>query len=391
MHQNDLAPFHELLHTHPVTRPPLFRYLAEQAVQGTLTGEAYRTVATNLAVKTGLTLPRILVAAAEGAQALDPTITALTTQTAVEEAGSGEPREVHTLLMIRALNYHGKVVFGLPPLKLKDMQELQVLLDHSTRLLAFRVLTAGLEAATVRRLEDISSLDGLESVTLRRAQRQGFIGQKGQQLQHDDLEYIQASVLATLMEQGVLPEVIDYGQQELYAHRTGRVGYIQGVTFAGEAVADEMLFSLFQVMYKDLDHYRGRIGQYGLPEDFVCHVLPYFAAHGEYLAMVQGHATADDKKTEVIHAQRELAKLSCLDTEARTQALHGAQDFADRNLRVWNGMLTELLLRDPQLQHSVNTVPSRHALLSTLEDLERQNAFDKAPQSVVSVVVERLH
>jgi hypothetical protein len=57
MYDNDLAPFQELLRNHPVMRPPLFRYLAEQAVQGTMTGEGYQILATNLAIKTGLTLP----------------------------------------------------------------------------------------------------------------------------------------------------------------------------------------------------------------------------------------------------------------------------------------------------------------------------------------------
>lgn len=92
----------------------------------------------------------------------------------------------------------------------------------------------------------------------------------------------------------------------------------------------------------------------------------------------------------MIHAQREFAKLSRLDAEERAEAFKGAQDFADRNLRVWNGILAELLIRDPQLQQSVNPVPSRSDMMHLLETLERQGTFDTGQQSVVEVVSEVL-
>ena len=283
MHQDSLNPFIEIVQNHPVMRAPLFPYLAEKALSDTFTGEVYQIVVTNVAAKTGLTLPRILIAATEGARALEPTITAFTTKTAAEEAGSGEPKEVHTLLMMRALNYHGKVAFALPSLKLKEVQELQISLDSATRLLTFQMAAEGLDAAAVRNIELIAGLDGLEAATLKLAKKQGFVDRQALRLHRSNLLHMQADATATLMEQGVLPEIIAYGQQELYAQRTGRVGYIQGVTFAGEAVADDMLLNLFKVMYKALDKYKGPIGQHGLPEDFEQYVLPYFAAHGEYL------------------------------------------------------------------------------------------------------------
>jgi len=115
-------------------------------------------------------------------------------------------------------------------------------------------------------------------------------------------------------------------------------------------------------------------------------VLPYFAAHGEYLAHVQGREAAEDKQTEVIHAQREFAKLSGLDMESRVEALQGAWDFADRNLRVWNGILAELLVRDPQLQSPVD----RNDMLRILETLERQGDFGVGRPSVVEAVSEAL-
>ena len=386
MHQDCLTPFRELVQNHPVMRPPLFPYLAEKALKDDLTAEAYQIVATNLAAKTGLTLPRILVAAAEGARALEPKITAFTTKTAVEEAGGGKPKHVHTLLMMQALNYHGKVAFDLPTLNLKEIQELQVVLDNATRLLTFQTSIEGLDAALMRDIELISGLDGLEISTLKLAKKLAFVDQKTLRLDKSDLLRIQADATATLMELRVLPEVIAYGQEELYAQRTGRVGYIQGVTFAGEAVADDMLSNLFKIMYKDLGKYKAPRGQNDLPEDFARYVLPYFAAHGEYLADVQGRETADDKQTEVIHAQREFAKLSSLDMEERAEALQGAQDFADRNLNVWNGILAELLVRDPQLQSSV----SRNDMMHILETLEYQEAFGIGQQSVVEVVSEAL-
>jgi len=247
MHQDCLTPFRELVQNHPAMRPLLYPYLAEQSLKNGLTAQAYQIVVTNLAAKTGLTLPRILVAATEGARALDPKITAYTTRTALEEAGDGEPKHVHTLLMMRALNYHGKVAFDLPTLNLKEIQELQIVLDNATRLLTFQISTEGLDAGLVRDIELSSDLDGLEAATLKLAKKQGFADQQTLRLDKSDLQRIQADATATLMELGVLPEVIAYGQEELYAQRTGRVGYIQGVTFAGEAVADDMLLNLFKV------------------------------------------------------------------------------------------------------------------------------------------------
>ena len=386
MHQDCLTPFRELVQNHPAMRPLLYPYLAEQSLKNGLTAQAYQIVVTNLAAKTGLTLPRILVAATEGARALDPKITAYTTRTALEEAGDGEPKHVHTLLMMRALNYHGKVAFDLPTLNLKEIQELQIVLDNATRLLTFQISTEGLDAGLVRDIELSSDLDGLEAATLKLAKKQGFADQQTLRLDKSDLQCIQADATATLMELGVLPEVIAYGQEELYAQRTERVGYIQGVTFAGEAVADDMLLNLFKVMYKDLGKYKASCGQNDLPEDFERYVLPYFAAHGEYLANVQGREAVEDKQTEVIHAQREFAKLSRLDMESRAEALQGARDFADRNLRVWNGILAELLVRDPQLQSPVD----RNDMMRILETLERQGAFGIGRQSVVEAVSEAL-
>jgi len=139
-------------------------------------------------------------------------------------------------------------------------------------------------------------------------------------------------------------------------------------------------------MYKDLGKYKASCGQNDLPEDFERYVLPYFAAHGEYLANVQGREAVEDKQTEVIHAQREFAKLSRLDMESRAEALQGARDFADRNLRVWNGILAELLVRDPQLQSPVD----RNDMMRILETLERQGAFGIGRQSVVEAVSEAL-
>ena len=68
------------------------------------------------------------------------------------------------------------------------------------------------------------------------------------------------------------------------------------------------------------------------------------------------------------------------------EALQGARDFADRNLSVWNGILAELLVRDPQLQSPVD----RNDIMHILETLERQEAFGIVCQSVVEVVTASL-
>jgi hypothetical protein len=278
-------------------------------------------------------------------------------------------------------------LLGLP---LKELQELQILVDNVSRLLAFQTATEDMGAVEVGELELASGLDGVEAATLRRAKQQGFIDHKAQWCHRSDLRDILADATATLIEKGVLPEVIAYGKRELYAQRTGRVGFIQGVTFAGEAVADDMLLSLFKVMYTDLGKYKGPVGQNDLPEDFEQNGLPYFAAHGEYLAIINGQETVEEKKTEIIHAQREFAKLSQLDTDELAEAFEGAQDFADRNLKVWNGILAGLLINDPQLQRCRNLGLCRNVVLHRLEALEWQGAFDAGKQSVVEIVAAAL-
>ena len=386
MKNDNLSPFRQLLQNHPVMHPPLYPYLAEKSLTNGLTADAYKIVVTNLAAKTGLTLLRILIAAAEGARELDPKITAYTVITALEEAGDGKPKHVHTLLMMKSLNYHGKIVFNMPTINLKDIQNLQILLDNIDRLLTFQVSTAGLNANLVQDIQLISNLDGLEAATLKLAKKQELTDQSMLRLKQGDLKRIKADATAALVELGVLPEVIAYGQEELYAQRTGRAGYIQGVTFAGEAVADDMLLNLFKIIFKDIEKYQASCEQSELPEDFERYVLPYFAAHGEYLAHIQGREAIEEKQTEVIHAQREFAKLSRLDTESRAEALQGARDFADRNLNVWNGILAELLMRDDELSSSMD----RNDMMRMLEMLESQGAFGIGRQSVIETISKAL-
>jgi hypothetical protein len=292
--------------------------------------------------------------------------------------------------MMRALNYHGETAFGLRSVDFKELQELQILIDDVSRLLAFETAISRMSADEARELELASGLDGVEAATLRRAKRHGFVDHKASRCHGSDLRDIRTDATATLIEKGVLPEVIAYGQQELYAQRTGRAGYIQGVTLAGEAVADDMLFSLFKVMYADLGKYERPVGENDLPRDFEENVLPYFAVHGEYLAIVNRQETVEEKKTEIIHAQRELAKLSQLDTDELAEAFEGAQDFADRNLKVWNGILAELLINDLQLQRCRNPGLCRNVVLQRLEALERQGAFAAGTQSVVEIVAAAL-
>ena len=95
-----------------------------------------------------------------------------------------------------------------------------------------------------------------------------------------------------------------------------------------------MIYKMFRIMYAHINRYTSKA-------DFEKTVYPYYSAHGNYMEMYHGGKQSDDG-VEVVHAQRELTKLAQLDSESLDAAWMGANDFADRNVRIWDGLLRAL-------------------------------------------------
>ena len=158
----------------------------------------------------------------------------------------------------------------------------------------------------------------------------------------NDIEQIEQRTLDSLVASKVLPETLDYCLAQLAVLGRTQAGYLQGVGFAHEGLADGMIYKMFRILFSQIDRYTSR-------QEFMERVYPYFAAHGNYLDVFNGLAENTDG-VEVIHAQRELAKLAQLDSDALDAAWIGANDFADRNVRIWDGIMNAL---DPTEQITI--------------------------------------
>jgi hypothetical protein len=336
MRSNELSRFENLVKQHRSASHALFVHVEQAAVDGSLSAESYRLFSTNIAARTMLSLPEIHACCIQAALDLDPLRTAFSVMTGAEEGGFGKPAKVHTVLMMNALNHHGRVVYGLPELNIHLFMALIRLL-HASR--QYRLLLEVQQNGKAKILEDLER-HGLVHVselvhTCRRMAAVSEIELPADAWSDpEEIERVEMGALERLAELKVLPETIDYCLAQLDVLVRMRAGYLQGVGFAHEALADGMIFNMFKILFAQIDHYSSR-------QEFMEHVHPYFSAHGNYLEVLTGQAK-DAEGVEVVHAQRELAKLAQLDNEALESAWVGANDFADRNVRIWDGLLNAL-------------------------------------------------
>lgn len=336
MPDHDLSRFTTLINEHRSALHPLFSYIESAALSGSLTSDAYLLFSTNIASRTMLSLPEIHACCIQASLDLDPLRTAYSVMTGAEEGGFGKPHKVHTILMMNALNYHGRVVFGLTALDIRDFMARVRLLYTARRLRSLLELESSGNTGICHRLQQCGLLDSSELAhTCRRLASVAHVPS------HDDvwgdacgIKRIEDQVLDSLIRSKVLPETIDYCLAQLEVLGKTRAGYLQGVGFAHEALADGMIYKMFRILYAQIDRYASR-------QEFMEHVYPYFAAHGDYIGVFDGVAE-NTEGVEVIHAQRELAKLGRLDSESLDAAWTGANAFADRNVRIWDGLMNAL-------------------------------------------------
>lgn len=327
----ELDRFVSLIRDHNSAHHHLFTLLEEVATAGQLTAEGYHLFAVNIAVRTMLSLPEIHACCIQASLDLDPLRTTFSVMTGAEEGGAGKPEQVHTVLMMKALNTHGSIVFNLPPLHLPYFMSLIRLLHATGKYKQYLRLQQKHAQITDEELSCFVNKVELTDICRRCSAITGIKMPESAFHNIAELELIEELTQQELLSAGVVQETIDYCLAQLNVFTNMTTGYLQGVGFAHEGLADGMINKMFRIMYSQIDSYQST-------SYFMQEVYPYFAAHGNYLQLYTG-LEDDAEGVEVTHAQRELAKLSQLDDEALQVAWQGANDFANRNALIWDGML----------------------------------------------------
>ncbi|MCF0061357.1 hypothetical protein MUK70_19140 [Dyadobacter chenwenxiniae] len=332
---NTLERFVSLVKDHRSANHPLFAIIESAAKNDTLSREMYSIFSVNIAARTMLSLPEIHACCIQAALDLDPLRTAYSVMTGAEEGGSGKPDQVHSVLMMNALNNHGRIVFELAALDLKCLMAL-IRLVHACgkyiRLIRIEMAFPGIDSELD--FADFTDRSEIIDCCYRMAISVGIEFDKNASHGLAEIEALEKVAEKQLSDFGVLPETVSYCLAQLDVLTKMKTGYLQGVGFAHEALADGMIDSMFKIMYAHRNKYVSE-------DEFLNSVYPYFEAHGNYIDVYKG-LSKESEGVEVIHAQRELEKLSRLDDDALEIAWQGANDFADRNVGIWDGMLAVL-------------------------------------------------
>jgi hypothetical protein len=331
MKTNRLDRFRNFIETHRSSHHPLFDFLEQTALENEITVELYSAFAVNIATRTMLSLSEIHACCIQASLDLNPLRTAYGVMTGAEEGGFGKPGEVHSILMMNALNYHGKVAFGMKPINLRYQMALIRLLYISGKyktILELEKTYPGISISLGEKgiydisqfnptLSNLSSYAGIPLPT-------NF----EKSIDIADLRDFERNILSALHVSGVLNATINYCLQQLDVLNNSLEGYVQGVGYAHECLADGMIYKMFRILYAQIDRYTNE-------GEFLKMVYPYFAAHGNYMDVYKGFCN-ETEGVEATHALRELEKLSELDDQALGFAWQGANDFANRNVQIWD-------------------------------------------------------
>jgi uncharacterized protein YifE (UPF0438 family) len=338
MKDNNLLQFEEILKNHRAANHPLFEYLNKKSETG-LTAQEYQAFAMNYVARTVWTLPEVAAAGAEAAQDFRVKATAYSSATFFEEGGGGKPKKVHSKLMMDAINYHGKAVYG------KEFQEI----DAKKILDITRAAYEAMQAQAFNTLDDslkkiISDLGIFNFEATNKNINQvikEYLPNK-EEIQSGEMvnpHYMSValSMISELKKMGIHDNVISYGFEQLAVMKSQERGKLQGCAYAHEGLADDMMLNVFKIMRSGAEKYKsGR-------REFDKKVYPYFSAHGDYYAMADGTLEVNaGGGVEAVHARREREKIEELPEEYIKSALKGATEFADRQASVWDGILESM-------------------------------------------------
>lgn len=332
---HNISDFQALLSQHPAADHPFFSYLVSKAETG-LNASEYQAFATNYIARTIFTIPEVAAAAYRSSTDLRFKGVSYGALTLNEEGGKGIQKKNHAVLMVKAINHHGEVVYG------KDYKPV----DAERILGLFRLMHDSANLTSIENLEgDITKSKFVAQLA---EEKQRNVNLRNDLLKNDFSELLpadqkkgnyQTSLKAglELMSLGVCKEVISYGIDQLKIIDSDAPGKIAGCAFAHEGLADNMMLHVFKIMYPQAEKYPGG------KNEFNKKVYPYFSAHGDYKKMVkEGLQANTGDGVEAEHARREVAKIKEVISrgdEFASNAYEGAKDFADRQNNVWNGIM----------------------------------------------------
>lgn len=338
----EVVQFKKLIKEHKSANHSVFDKIEDLVLKDELTKEQYYLFAVNIATRTMMSLPEIHACCIQASLDLDPLRTTYSVMTGAEEGGSGNPKEVHSVLMMNALNYHGKVVYQMEPINLKYLMSLTRLVYYSQKLFCFYKLEAKYNGIGNDLIScSFINIDEIKEICIRMAKKSTI------EANFDSLKEVKKAeeiAFNKLIQHGVLKETIDYCLEQMAVLINMKTGYLQGVGFAHEALADGMIDKMFRILYPQVNKYNNY-------NDFIENVYPYFSAHGNYLEVYNG-ASEEAEGVEVTHALREIEKLNQLDKEALKTAWIGANNFANRNVKIWDSMM-DVLVKSQQLNYSL--------------------------------------
>lgn len=110
---------------YPVDKNPLYQYLEESRERG-FTAAQMAFFRENFFYRTKGTAISVALAIVSSLQAHDWISAAKISRNMFDEAGGGDPKNIHLLLLEECFNAHLGIVFGLPPLKMKDVEEANI-------------------------------------------------------------------------------------------------------------------------------------------------------------------------------------------------------------------------------------------------------------------------
>jgi hypothetical protein len=116
---NEIA---DIFKNHPAINHQLFSYLKDQSDTG-FNKLQYAIFYNNFLFRTKETIPSVALALARAALEGDNATVAMHGRNLGDETGHGNPEDVHSVLLMKTFNEHGKRIFDLDPISIQDLKE----------------------------------------------------------------------------------------------------------------------------------------------------------------------------------------------------------------------------------------------------------------------------
>jgi hypothetical protein len=115
---NEIA---DIFKNHPAINHQLFSYLKDQSDTG-FNKLQYAIFYSNFLFRTKETIPSVALALARAALEGDNATVAMHGRNLGDETGHGNPEDVHSVLLMKTFNEHGKRIFDLDPISIQDLK-----------------------------------------------------------------------------------------------------------------------------------------------------------------------------------------------------------------------------------------------------------------------------